>query len=205
MPELFDHLTAYVTATIMAVATIVAAFISARRGTTPLGQGVDLVTRVASVIAAGGVVTLLSITVYVSILQLSLDERVQSSIATFEDLPHTPVSIGRAISDADREASAILGGDGPKQWETSTQIHNVGDVRYISGWKWVKIVIPDSSSNRTEEEGCALDTGGQLKIVGFSVDRNAALVSYKSPNPPGGNECNTGKYLFYPVPRRTRR
>lgn len=206
MPELSDLLTAFGPATIVALGTIFAAFISVRRGAqnerTPPRERIDLVTRFASIIAAGGVVTLLAITVYVSIVQMSLDERIRSSITTFEDLPHTPVSVGRITSDADKEASAILGGAGPKQWKTSTETHNVGDVRFISKTERVTIVVPNSSSDRIEEDSCVLRAGGSLKIIGFSADRNAALVSYTFPNQSRGTECDTGTYLFYPVPRR---
>ena len=102
--------------------------------------------------------------------------------------------------EADRVAAAILNGATPQVWRTRTETFSIGDKRFVAAWEWIDIVMPNEDSDRISVDTCGLDETGELEIVGFSVQRNEALLRYTAPSESGGTPCDTGTYLFYPMP-----
>ena len=200
-----EYVTLFGPPALLCAATIIAAVISTRiqaKARHPEGRvAVDRVVRIASILSAGGVIALLAMTVSIGITQISLDERVgvTDTIAKF---PETPITIGRAVSDADKYAATLLAGAGPKEWPTRTETYKIGDIRFVAKWEWIDIVIPDASSTRVKSSTCGLDVQGELTFAGFSVARKAALILYRAPDAAGGTPCDTDTYFFYALPPR---
>ena len=118
------------------------------------------------------------------------------------DLPRTPENIGRELSFADKEAAALLEGDGLSEWKTHHSALKRGDIFYVPSNGFFDVVVPDDNSNRVQPESCSLVAKGKLYVRGFSEARQAALVEYEAPMDTWGSQCETETYLFYPVPNR---
>ena len=200
-------------ATIIALATIVAAWITARSNKQGANQNEgtrakDKVGVVASIVAAGFTVTAV-VMLYVlasgqisALAQLSNIENSAPSRRTLADFPESPTNIGRNLEVLDEDAEAILDSAGPKDWKSGGRTWNIGDVVYVDQSEWVEEVFPRGEREELAySDRCLLEPKGKLTIRGFSSKRRSALIEYTAPGPNGGTPCNTGTYFFYPLPR----
>ena len=186
-----------------AAASIIAAYVVTRRRVRERG-GIDAPARVMAIIALGFGFAL-SWVMFVT-GQLTSDGttglETGTTLVPFVDLPTTPGQVPRPWAIADREADAIVGGVGPRDWQTGRSTVFVGNVRYLRTGDWVEVVVPDSTSERSERDSCLTKTAGRIKVLGFSLDRSAALVEYTAPDEAGGSSCDTGTHYFHPLPQR---
>ena len=118
------------------------------------------------------------------------------------DFPSTQEGIGAEVFSMDKEAAVILENLEPREWKTNRGTFKVDEVLYAPGWEWVDVVFPDKQSTRIEEETCGIEATGELKIRGFSTERNSALIEYTAPGDSRGTPCDTGTYFFYGLPER---
>ena len=202
-----NYLLAFGPSLIVAIATIVSAYIEGRRTmkrnkTNGGAQSKDTFARIATIVAAGMAVT--SVLMLYSLFdnQILLGKKVSkikvSKKRTIADFPSTPTRIGINIAALDKDAAAILDGAGKDEWKGLKK----GEIRYADKREWVNIVVPNSKSERIEIPRCGLSKKAKLTIRGFSIERMAALVEYTAPNKAAevGTSCDTGIYFFYRLP-----
>jgi hypothetical protein len=86
----------------------------------------------------------------------------------------------------------------------------VGDTKPVTGWQWVTVmnltpVEGDRSLYRFQDKGeldtCGVSEGGTLKVLGFTDDREQALVEYRAPagSRAAGTMAPSGIQYFIPV------
>ena len=107
----------------------------------------------------------------------------------------------KEAAELDAAANAILGGAGPATWRLPDgQELSKGRVFFVDVWKWVQPVFPDGRKKNDLDATCGIEPGGTLTILGFSEARSLALVKYGKEGNTAGTPCDTGTFLFYPVP-----
>ena len=68
-------------------------------------------------------------------------------------------------------------------------------VYYVDRHMWIREVVDK------DDDTCSIDRRGRLTVLGFSVDRGAALVRYDPPEGETGGSagCSAGTEMFYPL------
>ena len=122
---------------------------------------------------------------------------------TLDQFPNSRVDIGREERSIDLDAKSILEGGGPQQWR-ATGKEAIGKKRvfFIDEGRWVShLAFPKGGRADADiEEVCNVSPPGKLRVIGFSNERKAALVQYETQGETGGTRCESGIYLFYPLP-----
>ncbi len=203
-----EKLTVLLPSIILALATIVAAWITARSNKQGTNQDEDArvkdkkdkVVAISSVVAAGFAVT----TTVTLMLYIMNSRAIVSSDSgrTLADFPESPPYVGSGPEALDRDAQAILDGAGPKEWVPGERTWKAGDVVYVDDSEWVEEVFPklDRPDDSTSLGTCILKPKGKLTVRGFSSKQRSALIEYTAPGDGGGTACDTGVYFFYSLP-----
>ena len=169
-----SYLLAFGPAAVIALGTILAALISARktvRQDARVGTGGtrDVVARTASIVAAGMAIAVISILFTLFDNQNSISDRVSriNEDSFVDNFSSSPVGIELPSAQLDKEAAAIIHDQaGSKRWDGLT----VGDVRYVRKMQRVESVNPDPDSQKKMADSCIIEVLGKIKIKGFNVE-----------------------------------
>ena len=200
-----NYLMAFGPAAVIAIGTILAALISARRtvrqdARVGTGRSRDVVARTASIMAAGMAIAVISVLFTLFDNQNSISDRVSriNKGSFVDDFSSSPVGIELPAAQLDKEAAAIIHDRaGSKRWNNLT----VGDVRYVREMQRVDRVNPDPESQKQVADSCIIEVFGKVTIRGFNVERQLALLEYTPPSKPlqWATICDENQLFFHPL------
>ena len=143
---------------------------------------------------------MLSVTILVILIMFSSPISESINPHTFGDFPKIP----ETHKHLDEEATAIINDSaGGNSKEVGTRSWRKGAVAYVDEERQI-VMIYVNDSDPPERRICTLERDATLKIVGFSPERNEALVHYAGPKqgqdqPKPWLICVDGTYFFYPL------